>query len=117
MSQHVIPVEATVTFELTASDLLTEWLAQRVQYVISVIVEAAARLQVKVEQIVVAGFESHEEPTRELVITALIHVEQDEAALQFWDAIVASTEQLNAIAPPAPENADVRLASQVFWNE
>ena len=117
MSQQTVPLNVPVTYELTAAALMTDWLADRVQQVIIVLARAAIEHNVQLNQIVVTGFESHEEPTRELVVTALIDAPTDAQALEFWDSVEDMVHDPNETPPPTQANGDIRLASQVFWNE
>jgi len=109
------PVSVKITYDSLADELMTDWLAKRVQNGIDIIIEEATRNNVPLKEIWVAGHESYEEPTREIWVTAETDASRD-AAYDLLGVLATAFYHLNRQAhPPDSANADVTVEIAVNW--
>jgi hypothetical protein len=116
MSRQITsPSGVQITYNPSADELMTDWLAERVQRAIAIVIDAARGCSVDLREIWVAGYESYEEPTREIAVNAEIETVDDEAGYAYWGAVAEPIYKLNQPLPPGTENADVTVQVSVNW--
>jgi hypothetical protein len=115
MSQPVAPpVDVPITISPSADALMTEWLAERVKRAIELVIDAAPRCGVHLKGVWVEGWESYEEPTRELVVIPNVET-SDEAGFEYWGILADAVYELNQPPPEGAENGDVTVQVSVYW--
>lgn len=102
------PATVKVTYDPSADELMTDWLVERVQKGIDIVIYEAARNNVQLKEIWVAGHESYEEPTREIWVTVETDASHD-AAYDLFGVLATVFYHLNAPPPAGADNADVTV--------
>lgn len=108
------PTNVSITYNPTADELMTDWLAKRVRKGIEFVINEAARQNVSIKEIWVAGHQSYEEPTREIWVTVETDSTRD-AVRELHGVLATSFYHLNEPPPPGAANADVTVQVAVNW--
>jgi hypothetical protein len=108
------PASIKIIYDPTVDELMTDWLAERVQRAVEIAIDAAARCSVHLKEIWVEGWESYEEPTRELVVIPEI-VALDNDGFEYWSVLAMAINKLNQPPPPGATNRDVTVQVSVRW--
>jgi hypothetical protein len=115
VSQSTVPpTSVKITYNSTVDELLTDWLAERVQQGIDIVIDEAMKHYVPLKEIWVAGHESPEEPTREIWVTAETDASH-EVAYELLGVLAPAFYHLNETPPKGVENADVTVQIAVNW--
>ncbi|MGH9175549.1 MAG: hypothetical protein ACRD1H_14380 [Vicinamibacterales bacterium] len=115
VSQSIAPpANVPIVYDPTADDLIVDWLAERVRQAIQIVIDAAPRCGVTLKNIWVEGWESYEEPTRELVVIPEVGA-SDDAVSEFWGILAEAISALNQPPPPGAKNDDVTIQVSVRW--
>jgi hypothetical protein len=115
VSQSIAP-PTTVPIEIqpTADELMTDWLAQRIQAGINIVIDAAARTDITIREISVFGHDYYDNSYRTIVIWVVVDAQHDEA-YDYWGVIAGPINDLNQPPPRGAANADVRIDVTVDW--
>lgn len=108
------PTSVNVIYDPSAGKLMTDWLATRVQRAIEIAIDAAPRHGIRLKEIWVEGWESYEEPTRELVVVPEIDA-SDDSGFEYWGVLAEAIYPLNEPAPIGASNRDVTIQVSVRW--
>ncbi len=114
---HSIAPPTTIPIEIqpSADELMTDWLADRVNRAIDLTVNEAPASNVLVRSISVFGFKSYEETTRVIFVNPEIEGNDDDA-YAYWGVLAESFAELNRQPlPPGATNADVTIEIMVGW--
>ena len=120
MKEHIVsqsialPTSTKVTINPSAEELMTDWLAARVERGIEMVINHAISAGVPLKEIWVAGHESHEELTREMWITVETAANHDDA-YALWGVLADAFSRLNEPPPAGADNADVTVQIAVNW--
>ncbi len=115
VSQSIAPPSGvTVTYDPSATALMTDWLADRVRRAIEISVDTAQHDNVRLKKISIEGWESYEESTRELVVIPEI-ISTDDSAFSYWDALAEAIHHLNESPPKGSKHQDVTIQVSVRW--
>jgi hypothetical protein len=115
VSQSIAP-PTTIPIEIqpSADELMTDWLAERVQRAIGIAVDAAARSNVTVRDISVFGTDYFDNSFREIYIWVNVNASHD-VAYDYWGVVAGPIHDLNQPPPQGADNSDVRLEVTVDW--
>ena len=108
------PANINITYNPSADELMTDWLAKRVQKGIEFVINEAARQNASIKEIWVAGHQSYEEPTREIWVTVETDATHD-AVCELHGVLATSFYHLNETPPRGAANADVKVQVAVNW--
>jgi hypothetical protein len=108
------PASVKITYNSTVDELMTDWLAERVQKGIEFVINEAATQNVSIKEIWVAGHQSYEEPTREIWVTVETDATHD-AVRELHGILATNFYHLNETPPPGAANADVTVQVAVNW--
>jgi len=116
VSQSIAP-PTTIPIEVqpSADELITDWLAERVNRAIDLTINEAPAANVQVRSVSVFGFESYEEGTRVIFVNPEIEGNDDDA-YAYWGVLAEAFAEMNRqpLAPGAI-NADVTVEIMVGW--
>jgi hypothetical protein len=109
VSQSIAPpTTVPIDVQPSADELMTEWLAERVQRAIEIVVDAATRREIAVKEISVFGTDYYDNSFREIFIWVNVNATHDEA-YEFLGVVAGPIHDLNQPPPSGAHNADVRL--------
>jgi hypothetical protein len=116
VSQSIAP-PTTIPIEIqpSADELMTDWLADRVNTAIDFTLKEAPAMNLQVRNISVFGFESYEESTRVIFVNPEVEG-SDEDAYAYWGVLAKTFTELNRQPlPPGATNTDVKVEIMVGW--
>jgi hypothetical protein len=115
VSQSIAPPAAVpIEIQPSADALMTDWLAERVQQAIDIVVDTAAQSRISLKRISVFGTDYYDNSFREIFIWVDVDAAQDKAH-DYWGGVASPIHALNQSPPAGAQNADVRLEVTVDW--
>lgn len=109
------PSGVALGYQPSADELMTDWLAERVQKGIDAVVDVARERGIDLLRMYVSGFKSPDEPTRWIVVTAFVPDGNSKQLFDYWGELAEIFYQLNLPALPDVENGDVTVQVSVLW--
>lgn len=109
VSQSIAPpTTVPIDVQPSAEELMTDWLAKRVQRAIETVINEAPTCNIDVRRIHVSGFEYHDEPTRVIFIEPEIDA-SDSDAYEYLGVLADAFAAINQPRPQGVLNADVTV--------
>jgi hypothetical protein len=107
------PTNVHITYDSLANEMMTG-LARRVQQGIDIVINEAAKHNVQMKEIWVAGFESYEGPTREIWVNVEADA-TDDAASELHRVLATAFARINKTSPNKDDSFDVTVQIAVNW--
>lgn len=113
MSQSIAPpATIPITYDALANELMTDWLAERVQRAIEIVLDAASQTGLSLKCISVIGHDYYDNSYRQIFIWVSVDAPHTDA-YDYWGVVAGPIHALNQPPPPQAVHADVKLEVSV----